>query len=41
MPPITRIVMDPVLMTTVWLPDAGPASPETTRVCLDCVDDES
>ncbi len=33
--------MDPVPMTTVWLPDAGPASPETTMVCLDSVDDES
>ena len=32
--------MVPVPMLTVWLPDAGPASPATTRVCFDCVEVE-
>ena len=45
MPPITTIVAlsvsDPFPVATVWVPEAGPASPLTRRVTLDWVDDEA
>ncbi len=41
MPPITTMEMVPVPIRTVWLPDAGPASPLSVRVCLASVESEA
>ena len=38
---MTRMEIDAVPIRTVWLPDAGPASPLSTRVCLDSVELEA
>ena len=38
---MTKMEIDPLPMRTVWLPEAGPASPLSTRVCLDSVELEA